>query len=371
MLYGLYKVNKIQKIFKDQDKYTTNNYTTTLTVSPIEISNLLLTDTLLINTNTNITTNTILTNYNSSYGSTFTNTNDFVNIIKNDIYTDVSISSIIEIQIKSISEKILREFVFANDFVLTSSVVNDLTNTIQTYISDSYDVLYNYLSKLYYKTIIKSPSNYDYLNNVYFKINYANTLGIYSFIGTGDTAFTNLENGTFRYIEYIKKVINTHVMNDGIYINKLSYINFLIIYVLNKYQILASYYNNQWFVSLLNIRNKLSDNFVKILNYLQNNDQNQNGRKTILSFVTSLIPIQKNNLTQLVFNYYKQDFNNTTISDYYLVSNTIPTNLLIVFTGNTIKFDLTSFILLIEDSFNLEYIDFKNCYFEYTTNTSS
>jgi len=355
MLYGIFKI--------------INHESYILTVSPIEIDQLLLSDTLLINTNTNITTNTIFTNYNSSFGSTFNNTNDFVNIIKNDIYTDVTISSIIDTDIKSISEKIMREIVFSDDFTLTSSSVNDLTTTTQNYIYDSYDVLYNYLSKIYNKTIIKSSTNQDFLNNIYFKIKYINTNGLYSFFGTGDTTFINTDNGIFRYQEYIIKTINTHVTNDGQYIDKLSYINFLTTHILDNYQILANDYINQWSISILNLSNNLSDNFIKILNYLQYN--NQNGRKTILSFVTSLIPIQKTDLTQLSFNYYKQDVNNTNISDYYFVSNVIPINLLITFSENTISFDQTSFILEIQDSFNLEYIDFNNAYFEYTTSTTS
>jgi hypothetical protein len=359
MMYGIYKIIELRNTFLN------NTYQTTLTVSPLEIDQLLLSDTLLLNTNTNVTSNTLFTQYNSSFGSTFENPIDFVNIIKNDIYTDVQIISIIQTPIKSISESIVRNIVFANDFVLTSSAVTDITNTIQTYITDSYDVLYSYLSTLYYKTIAKSETNQDYLNNLYFKINYTNTSGIHSFVGVGDTTFTNLENGTFRYINFITKTINKHVKNDGLYIDKLLYTNFLTTHILDNYQILADNYNNQWAASIINIRNNYSNNFVKILNYVQYNSQNQNGRKTVLSFTTSVIPIHKTDLTQLVLNIYKFIQN-----EYRLVSHVIPMNLLITFSENTVAFDLTSFILFTQESFAIEHIDFKNSYFKYTTLTT-
>jgi hypothetical protein len=356
MVYGFYKIIEIRNTFLN------NTHQTSLTVSMMEIDQLLLSDTLLLNTNTNITTNTLFTKYNTSFTSTFANPTELVNIIKNDVYTDVPIVSIIQTPITSISENILRSIVFSNDFVLTPSVVTDITNTIQTYISDSYDVLYNYLSNIYYKTIIKSSSNQDYLNNLYFKINYTNTSGLNTFVGVGDTTFTNIENGTFRYKNYLMSMINKQGMN------KLLYTNFLTTHILDKYQILADNYNNQWAASIIDIRNNYSDNFVKILNYVQSNSQSVNSRKTVLLFTTSQIPIQKTNLTQLVFNYYKKNTNN---NEYTLVSHVLPNNLLITFSENIISFDLTSFILLIQESFTLEYIDFKNSYFRYTTSTTS
>jgi hypothetical protein len=246
-----------------------------------------------------------------------------------------------------------------------------MTSTVETYIYDSYDVFYNYLSKLYYKTIIKTTENQDYLNNVYYKINYTHSNQIYSFIGAGNTTFTNLENGTFRYQNYILKSINTTVKSDGLYSNQLSYTNFLTTNIINHYETFSDNYNNQWVASLLNIKDKLSDNFVKTINYLQYNPTNTSGRKTILKFNTSNIPIQLSNLTQLTFTYLKKDNSNTYISDYYSVSNIIPKNLITDFTSSSISFDLTSFILNIQNSFNLEYIDFRNSKFTYTTSSSS
>ena len=373
-LYGIFKILAVSRTFTNKDEFTTNGYNTTLSVKPIEIDQLLLTDTLLINSTSNITTNTIYSNYNKAYADTIITKNDelvYLNNIKNIIYSDIPISSITTTPIKSITENILRSIIFSNDFLLTSDQITSMTSTVESYIYDSYDVFYNYLSKLYYKTIIKTTENQDYLNNVYYKINYTHTNNIYSFIGAGNTTFTNLENGTFRYQNYILKSINTRAKNDGLYSNQLSYTNFLTTNIINHFETFSDNYNNQWVASLLNIKDKLSDNFVKTINYLQYNPTNTGGRKTILKFNTSNIPIQLSNLTQLTFTYLKKDNSNTFISDYYSVSNIIPKSLITGFTSSSISFDLTSFILNIQNSFNLEYIDFRNSKFTYTTSSSS
>jgi len=363
MLYGIYKIIEVR-----------HGNNTLLTTTPIEIDQLLLSDTLLLNSNTSVTINTLYPNYNTAYASNITTNQekiDFINSIKNMVYTDVNISSIVSKPIISTTQNIINTIVSENDFLLTSDQVKNITSTVQTYIYDSYDVLYNYISKIYYKTIIKSATNQDYLNNLYYKLNYTSLNNIFSFIGVGNTTFTNLENGTFRYQNFLIKLINTQVSSDGVYKSQLSYINYLTTHVIDQYVLLSNNYNNQWAGSLLNIRDNLSDNFVKIINYLQYNPLNTSGRKTKLTFNTEPITVQLSNLTSLVFTYMKKNVSNSTISDYYLVSNTIPLNLITSFTGNSVSFDLTSFIMSIQNSFNLEYINLESSKFTYTTNSTS
>ena len=367
-LYGIFKINNICRTLNGIDNNSISNYNTSITAIPIEIDQLYLTDTILMTSYNNSNTITYYPTFNKKYESTYTNSQDVVNNVKQVIYTDVSISTINIVPIKSISESLIRDIIFAPDFVLTTSTVIDINNTIQTYLYDSYDVLFNYMKNIYYKTIVKSNNNLDYLNNLYFKINYTQSNNLFSFVDGGNTTFTNLVNGTFRYQQFLIDTINKHVVIDGQYTGQLNYTNFLTTHIINQYKILSDIYNNQWSASLLDIRNNSSDIFIKILNYLQYNDQNVNGRRTILTFTTDPITFTKSDLLSLTLYYYQKEATKNTIADYTLISNIIPINVItkIDNINNTISFDLTSFILAIEQSFNLQNIDFSNSYFTYS-----
>jgi hypothetical protein len=141
-LYGVFKIIEVRKSFMNIDNNSITDYNTELTVQPIEIDQLYLTDTVLMTSYTNIQN---ITYYNNSN----------LNNLKNIVYTDISISTINQTSIKSVSEKLLREFIFASDFVLTTEKISILNTTIQKYLYDSYDVLFNYMKNVYYKTILK------------------------------------------------------------------------------------------------------------------------------------------------------------------------------------------------------------------------
>ena len=348
-LYGIFKIIEVRKSFMKLDHNSITNYNTELTVQPIEIDQLYLTDTVL------------MTSYSNIPNITYYQNND-LNNIKNIVYTDITISTINQTYIKSVSEKLLRDFVFAPDFVLTTNEISTLNTTVQTYLYDSYDVLFNYMKNVFYKTIIKTETNQDYLNNFYFKINYQQLTNIFNFIGVGDTTFTNIVNGVFRYQQYLISTINKHILTDDQYTTQLSYTNFLTTYIIDQYKALSDNYNNEWSALLLNIRDTLSDTFIKVINYLQYNNSNTNGRKTLITFITDPITVNQIDITSVQIQYYQKDVTINTISEYILLIKNINTTLIKQVTNNSISFDLTNFILDIQDSFNIENIDFKNSY---------
>ena len=367
-IYGIFKIIQVRKSFTSVDQFTDSNYNTVLTAQPIEIDQLLSTDTLLISSNTNITSNTYYSNYNNSVASTYTKS-DLINLIKQTIYTDVTISTLITTPIVSISEYLLRQSVFGTDFVLTPSVITTLQSNIETYLIDSYDVLFNYLTKIYNKTIIKSSTNQDYLNNIYYKVDYQQELNIFNFIGAGTTTFANLVNGVFRYQQYIENIINSHINNDDEYVTVLSYTNFLTTHIINQYQLLSVEFNNEWSASLLNISENLSDTFIKIINYVQAG--NTSGRQTLIKFMTNSFSATKSSITNLTITYKKRDVSLNTISNFYYVTYTIPLNLIVSMTTNYIVLDHTNLCLSIKDAFNLQNIDLSSMTFNYIDNTNN
>ena len=367
-IYGIFKIIQVRKSFTTIDQFTETNYNTILTAQPIEIDQLLSTDTLLISSNTNITSNTYYNNYNNNVANTMTK-DDLINLIKQTIYTDVTISTLITTPIVSISEYLLRQSVFESDFVLTPSVITTLQSNIQTYLIDSYDVLFNYLTKIYNKTIIKSSTNQDYLNNIYYKVNYQQTSNIFNFIGAGTTTFANLVNGVFRYKQYIQNIINSQISSEDQYVTLLSYTNFLTTYIINQYQTLSVGFNNEWSASLLNISGNLSDTFIKIINYVQAG--NTSGRQTLIKFITNSFTASKSSITNLTITYKKRDVSLNTISNYYYVTYTIPLNLVVNMSTNYIVLDHTNLCLSIKSAFNLQNIDLSSMTFNYIDNNNN
>ena len=69
-----------------------------------------LTDTLLFDSNTSVSTTTFYTDYNTTNAATY-NPNTLANIIKTFVYSDVSIKSIIPTPITSVSETLLKQII--------------------------------------------------------------------------------------------------------------------------------------------------------------------------------------------------------------------------------------------------------------------
>jgi hypothetical protein len=355
VVYGVFKVIQVSKSNTGIDNYSLSNYNTVLTVQPIEIDQLNLTDTLLFNSNSNSDFNTFIYYYNDTFSSynTYQNQYTAVNLLKSIIYTDVLMVSIISTPIISVSETLLKQIVSANDFVLNSTKITTIQNNIQTYITDSYDVLFNYMNLIYFKTIIKDPDNHDYLNNFYFKLNYQQSDSLFVLDGVGNSNFTNLVNNVLRYQQYLTNTINNSLNPSAV----LNYTNFLTTYIINQYQTTSTLFYNQWSADLLQIKDKLSDNLVKILNYVQ---YGTSGRRTFLTFTTNTVPFTLLNLISLTLTY---KFNNVQ------QTITIPNNLINI-TTNTVAFDLTQLILSLHIPFNLQYIDFNSAYFTYSYTNS-
>ena len=353
VVYGVFKVIQVSKYNTGIDNYSMTNYNTVLTVKPIEVDQLYLTDMLLYNSNTNINTITYFSDYSLNVVNTYPNPTTVVNLLKNIIYTDVSMVSIISTPITSVSETLLKQIVSANDFVLNSAEITTIQNSIQTSITDSYDVLFNYMNLIYFKTIIKDPDNHDYLNNFYFKLNYQQSNSLFVLDGVGDSNFTNLVNNILRYQQYLTNTINNSLNPSAV----LNYTNFLTTYIIDQYQTTSTLFYNQWSADLLQIKDKLSDNLIKILNYVQ---YGTTGRQTFLTFTTDSIPFTLLNIISLTLTY---KLNNV------VQTITIPNNLIKI-TTNTITFDLTQLILSLHIAFNLQYIDFNSSYFTYSYTNS-
>lgn len=367
-IYGIFQIKQVIKSFSTIDQFTDTGYNTILSATPIEIDQILSTDTILINSNSSVTSTTFYPNYNLSVASN-TPSSDLISLLKQNIYSDVIISTLVSTPINSVSQYLLNQIINANDFLLTSSIIPVIQKNIETYISDSYNVLFNYIEKIYYKTILKSSTNSDFLNNIYYMVNYQQTEGIFNFIGAGTTTFANLEDGTFRYQTYIKNIINSQITNDGQYVTLLSYTNFLTSYIIQQYQTLSISYTNDWSASLLNIGQNLSDTFVKILNYVQAG--NTSGLQTLLTFTTNTFSFTINNLTNLTITYNKKDVTPTNISNYYSVTKNIPLNLVTIRNQNSLIIDMTFLILSIQDAFNLQNIDIGSIVFRYSTNSTT
>ena len=362
-LYGIFKISQVIKSFSTVDQFTDTGYNTILSAIPIEVDQILSTDTILINTNTTISSSTFYNTYNSSVASN-TPAQELISLIKQNIYSDVSISTLTSIPINSVSQYLLNQIINSTDFLLTPSIIPVIQNNITTYISDSYNVLFSYIKNVYYKTVLKSTTDQDYLNNVYYTVNYQQVNNIFSFIGAGTSTFANLLNGAFRYQLYLTDIINTQLTGNGEYVTGLSYTNFLTSYIIQQYQSLSISYTNNWSSSLLEIGLNLSDIFTKILKYLQTN------LRTLVTFKTTTFNFIKNDLTNLSITYNKKTVTPTNISNYNTVTYSVPLN--IVSLGiNSIIFDMTLFIASIHDAFNFKYIDLSSIVFTYTTNSSS
>lgn len=359
-IYGIFRVLQVRRgLSGTDDSITTSGYYTTITVSPLDLDQLYLTDTLLFDSNTSISTTTFYTDYNTTNASTY-NPNTLANIIKNFIYSDVSIKSIIPTPITSVSETLLKQIINSNpDFVLTSSEVTTIQNNIETWLKDSYDVLFNYMNLVYFKTIIKNPNNQDYLNNIYFAVNYQQSNNLFVLDGVGNTNFSNMVNNTLRYEQYLINTINKNITNNPNYNPNLTYTNFLTNYIIQQYQNTSVNFYNIWTSNLIAISQTLSDNLVKILNYIQYGGV----RQTILTFSIDDIPYPINEITQMDL-YYNLQQNGV----WSLQNITIPNSLLTLGTG-TISFDMTSLILQLQIPFNLQFIDFGNS--SYLSSTSS
>ena len=205
----------------------------------------------------------------------------------------------------------------------------------------------------YIKPIIKNSNNNDYLNNFYFKINYNQSNSLFILDGVGNSNFTNLVNNELRYQQYLINTINNNLNPT----NVLNYTNFLTTYIINQYQTISTLFYNLWTADLLQIKDKLSDNLVKILNYVQ---YSTSGRQTFLTFTTNTIPFTLINLVSLTLTYKLNNVKQTI---------TIPNNLINI-TTNSIAFDLTQLILSLQIPFNLQYIDFSTAYFTYSYTNS-
>jgi len=353
VVYGVFKIIQVSKSNTGIDNYSMTNYNTVLTVQPIEVDQLYLTDMLLYNSNTNINTITYYSDYSLNVVNSYPNLTTVVNLLKNIIYTDVSMISIISTTITSVSETLLKQIVSANDFVLNSAEITTIQNSIQTSITDSYDVLFNYMNLIYFKTIIRDPDNHDYLNNFYFKLNYQQSDSLFVLDGVGNSNFTNLVNNVLRYQQYLTNTINNSLNPSAV----LNYTNFLTTYIIDQYQTTSTLFYNQWSADLLQIKDKLSDNLIKILKYVQ---YGTTGRQTFLTFTTDTIPFTLVNIVSLTLTY---KLNNV------VQTITIPNNLIKI-TNSTIAFDLTQLILTLHIPFNLQYIDFNSAYFTYSYTNS-
>ena len=361
-IYGIFKVLQIRRgLSGTDDSITTSNYDTTITVLPLDLDQLYLTDTLLFDSNSSVTSNTFYTDYNTTNAATY-NSNTLANIIKNYVYSDVNIKSITPTPITSVSETLLKQIINSNpDFVLTSSEVTTIHNNIETWLEDSYDVLFNYMNLVYFKTIIKNSNNQDYLNNIYFAVNYEQSNKLFILDGVGSTNFSNMVNNELRYQQYLINTINKNITNNPNYNPNLSYINFLTSYIIQQYQNTSVTFYNNWTSDLLAISRNLSDNLVKILNYVQYGGI----RKTVLTFSIDNIPYPINEITQMNLYYNLQQNGNWSLQNI-----TIPNSLLTLGTG-TISFDMTSLILQLQIPFNLQYIDFgSSSYLSPTSSTS-
>jgi hypothetical protein len=107
-LYGIFKIDQVRRTFTNVDQSTLTGYTTTITAHPIEIDQIFATDTILFNTTTNITSNTYYNNYNLSVSTSYS-TSELINLIKQNVYTDISINTLVVTPINSISQYLINQ----------------------------------------------------------------------------------------------------------------------------------------------------------------------------------------------------------------------------------------------------------------------